>query len=157
MPCHGFSIPADECKLGSILRVIKGTTCSKCYAKKGMYVFRDCKNAMDRRFRLLRSESWVDDMAMIIRWKEHSGYFRWFDSGDLQGVWMLRNICLVCFKLPDIQFWLPTREMAIVKRYLEVYGYFPSNLIVRVSATMIDGSAPRLLGLNTSTVVTHNN
>lgn len=157
MPCHGFSIPADQCKLGSILRAIKGTTCSKCYAKKNMYTFPSVVKAMDRRFKLLRSDSWVNDMALIIRWKEKSGYFRWFDSGDLQGVWTLRNIALVCFKLPDIEFWLPTREFAIVKEYLSIYGHFPSNLIVRVSATMIDGSAPRLLRLNTSTVVTHNN
>jgi hypothetical protein len=39
-------------------------------------------------------------------------------------------------------FWLPTREKAIVNSYLRAFGAFPSNLVVRVSAAMVDSAAP---------------
>ena len=65
-------------------------------------------------------------------------HHRWFDSGDLQSVAMLHAICLACELTPDHDHWLPTREAKIVKLYRKEYGLEPSNLCIRVSATMID-------------------
>ena len=45
------------------------------------------------------------------------------------------------------------RKAKVIKEYLKDYGDFPSNLIVRVSATMVDG-APHKFHKHTSTVVT---
>ena len=151
MPCYSYSIPATECKLGSILAKLNGTTCNNCYALKRAYTWPVVRNAMQRRFDSLQSPTWVNDMVTVIAWREKSGFFRWHDSGDLQGIWHLRNIVLVAMALPDISFWLPTRETATVKAYLAEYGEFPSNLTVRISATKID-SAAHGLGLATSGV-----
>ena len=41
----------------------------------------------------------------------------------------------------------------MIKEYLKDYGSFPNNLVVRVSATMVDGE-PHKFHEHTSTVVT---
>ena len=61
------------------------------------------------------------------------------------------NISLIAQRLPDFIFWLPTREKKIVNEYRRLYGDFPDNLIVRISAAMIDGKPP-VTDLCTSTV-----
>jgi hypothetical protein len=43
---------------------------------------------------------------------------------------------------PNVNHWLPTREYAIVRKYRDMFGEFPKNLTVRVSAAMLDSSAP---------------
>jgi hypothetical protein len=84
----------------------------------------------------------------IIRWHA-DGYFRFFDSGDLQDESHLRNIATSARHTPDVCHWLPTREYEIVRA---CKGELPENLLVRVSATMIDGAAPRWWP-TTSTVI----
>ena len=39
MPTYAYSIPAKYCITGSKLRMIANSTCSKCYALKGRYIF----------------------------------------------------------------------------------------------------------------------
>jgi len=157
MPCHGFSIPAKYCKVGSILRKVKGTACSFCYALKGRYVFPVVQNALERRFNKLNDPQWVDAMADAINQVEKSGCFRWFDSGDLQSVDMLKNIVEVCKKTPKIKHWVPTREYQMVSDFL-VDNQLPANLTIRLSAIKVDGEAPtemaRKLGVVTSTIST---
>lgn len=97
-------------------------------------------------------------MVDLIGQKEKSGYFRWFDSGDLQDSAMLLDIMQVCSHLPHIKFWLQTREVAFVREALAQHEK-PKNLTIRLSATMIDGPAPtdlaNRLGVRTSGVVTN--
>ena len=64
-------------------------------------------------------------------------YFRWHDSGDLQGAWHLKNIFEVCKRTPDTMHWLPTRETGILK--LMDPDIVPPNLIIRLSGHMING------------------
>jgi hypothetical protein len=93
-------------------------------------------------------------MIVAIRGTESSGYFRWHDSGDLQDVAHLAKLVEIARALPDIKFWLPTREYGIVASFLRSDS-FPENLIVRLSAYMIEGEPPALakrLGLTTSGV-----
>ncbi len=71
-------------------------------------------------------------------------FFRLHDSGDIQSLEHLENICHVARQTPYIQHWLPTREITIVKAYAVIFGDMPSNLCVRVSATMIDGKATKV-------------
>ena len=49
MPCPSINLPAAACVTGSLMAVIKGTTCYGCYALKGRYRFPNVKIAMDRR------------------------------------------------------------------------------------------------------------
>jgi hypothetical protein len=54
---------------------------------------------------------------------------------------------------PDVKHWLPTREVKVVQEYKKKYGKFPSNLVVRISATMVNG-LPHTFHEHSSTVVT---
>lgn len=157
MPCYGYSIPAQTCKLGSILATVRGTTCSGCYALKGRYVMPTVKAALARRYASLDSPTWIDDMVRVIAWKETSGFFRWHDSGDLQSTNHLARIAEIARRLPNIRFWLPTREYSIVKAFVDQYGSaaIPANLTIRLSATKIDTQAPSIAGLPTSGVASN--
>ena len=143
MPGHAYSIPAFRCKVGSQLRKVKGSICSKCYALKGRYVFQNVIDAMEKRFHSLTNPFWTDAITFLINKKEKSGFFRWHDSGDLQNVGHLEKIVQIAKNLPHIKFWLPTREYSIVSDYVEkIAKTFPENLCIRLSAYMIDGQTP---------------
>jgi hypothetical protein len=84
-------------------------------------------------------EQWAQAMAFQILRYNTDGFHRWFDSGDLQSIEMLDAIVQVCRMTPKIKHWLPTQERAIVV----AYGELPENLIVRVSASKLDGELPK--------------
>lgn len=141
MPGPGYSIPAQMCNVGTILRKVVNSTCSRCYARKGRYTFPAVQQAMERRFATLSHPQWVEAIAYLIQCGDHR-HFRWHDSGDLQGIWHLRNIFLVAEACPDVKFWLPTRERAVVLGTIARYGQPPPNLCIRMSATLIDAPPP---------------
>ena len=168
MPSYGYSLSAFKCKVGSKLRNIANSTCSDCYALKGRYVFPNVQEALDRRMdRLLNNPKWVEAMAFLInhycknkvkmhRLKEATitnNVFRWHDSGDIQSLDHLQKIVAIAELTPSVRHWLPTREVAMVRDYQKQYGEFPSNLVVRISATMING-LPHKFHRHTSTVST---
>jgi hypothetical protein len=142
MPCSGYSIPAKECKVGSRLTDVENSTCSGCYALKGRYVFPNVQNAMYNRYNSLMNDIdlWEKNMITYIG-KYRKGdkrYFRWHDSGDLQSINHLSAINNIALSLDGVQFWLPTREIKIVRTWQKIYGQFAPNLIVRISAHMND-------------------
>lgn len=145
MPCYGWSIPARHCITGKKMARVSGSICSVCYALKGRYAFENVQDCLERRFQSLTDTRWIDSMTTAILNKEKSGHFRWHDSGDLQGVWHLQMIVEVCRRTPSIKHWLPTREYAIVRQYIDDGGQIPDNLTVRLSALMLDGPAPESL------------
>ena len=83
MPGWAYGIPAKECKTGSKLRLVKGSTCYNCYALKGCYVFKVVQDAQYRRLASIKHELWTGAMALLINSKK-SKVFRWHDSGDVQ-------------------------------------------------------------------------
>ena len=142
MPCSGYSIPAKECGVGSRLVSVENSTCSGCYALKGRYVFPNVENAMYVRYNSLMTDIdlWTKNMISYIGKyrKGDKDYFRWHDSGDVQSINHLNAINEIALALPDVKFWLPTREIKIVRTWQKLYGQFASNLIVRISAHMND-------------------
>ena len=149
MPCPSINLPAAACITGSLMAVIEGTTCYGCYALKGRYRFPNVKIAMDRRLEALSDSRWVRAMVVLMEGRK---YFRWHDSGDLQGSWHLKNILEVCKQTPDTKHWLPTREARLLS--LMDPDVIPKNLLIRLSATKVDG-APSQAWPWTSTVVTN--
>lgn len=145
MPGFSWSIPARRCKTGGILAKIPGSTCSFCYAKKGRYVFPTVVNAMNRRLRGLRSPHWEDAMVTMLSAERvrRRPWFRWFDSGDLQSIDHLRRICAVAARTPWVRHWLPTREAIFLRDYCAGGGVVPRNLVIRLSAPMVDGKPPK--------------
>ena len=153
MPCYSFSIPAKRCITGQKLRDVKGSICSKCYALKGRYAFPNVQDALETRFQGMSDPQWIDKMVLMIGKREKSGFFRWHDSGDLQSVAHLAAIVEIAKRLPNIRFWLPTREFSFVSEYMATNA-IPDNLTIRLSALMFDGKPPvaiaKRLGLVTS-------
>jgi hypothetical protein len=146
IPCKSYGLPAQACKVGGQLRSVKGSTCANCYAyDRGMYVMPVVKNAQARRLATITREDWAPSMARAIN---KDKYFRWHDSGDIQNGDHFSKIVEVARATPDCLHWLPTREAQTVAAY---GGKLPDNLIVRVSAPMVDGPAPKRFA-NTSTV-----
>jgi hypothetical protein len=154
MPGTGTSTPAAKCLTGTKLRAVPGSVCEGCYAfERGAYAWANVKPALENRWNLVMSsqdnpEPWIAGMVKLI-WTQK--FFRWHDSGDLQGAWHFANIVEVARRTPHVQHWIPTREYRMVTDYTD---NIPANLCVRLSAHMVDGLPPTNLGLPTSTVVT---
>ena len=152
MPCPSFSLPASACVTGAKLATQDGTLCKSCYAKKGNYTrFRKVAETLQTRLDLLEHwmeespRTWVEAMTTLI---QNYRYFRWHDSGDVQSRPHWEAIKAVARALPDTRFWLPTHEVWVAKN--DIKGR-PGNLLVRLSATKVDGPAARSVA-HTSTV-----
>lgn len=160
MPGSTFSTDAFACHVGSKLAKVEGSVCSGCYARKIQKLRPSVNKGWQANYikavTMINSnpDKWADAVAFqIMRIANKTGemFHRWFDSGDLDSVEMLRAIVKACEKTPQIKHWLPTREAKIVKQYRKTYGPEPKNLVIRVSATMI-GDKPVAGHALTSTV-----
>lgn len=147
LPCKSWDVTALACGIGSKLAQVEGSICHKCYALSGFYRMQNVASANQKRLSLMKQKGWVETMVAKIRKEETSGFFRWFSSGDLQSLKNLRDIVRIALALPEIQFWLPTKEYGIVSEYFELYGPFPENLTVRLSAYMVDKAGPDSLAV----------
>ena len=156
MPGTTFAIDAFSCNVGSKLAKIEGTPCFSCYARK----LQKLRPSVDQgwkanlaKWQQANKSEWVQAMTFQINRYNVDGYHRWFDSGDLQSLEMLRNIIDVALLTPHIKHWLSTQERGIVEAYRKQYGQEPSNLVIRVSASKVDAKTmPRFA--NTSMVFT---
>lgn len=154
MPCYAWGIPAITCITGAKLAKVAGTVCQGCYALKGFFRRHGVQQAYQRRLNQFADPRWVEAMVKLVYWQAIEAgtpHFRWFDSGDLQTVDMLRKIAEVARLTPHIRHWLPTREYRMVEAYLAEQP-LPENLVVRLSSHIVDGAPPTQLGLPTSTV-----
>lgn len=142
MPCQGYSISALRCITGKKMAKVANSICSKCYALRGNYRYDIVQAAQERRYEALKHPAWSKAMALAIHGTEASGFFRWHDSGDLQGVWHLKKIVEVCNLTPTIKHWLPTREFKMVGDFVKSGGVIPTNLCIRFSALMFDELPP---------------
>ena len=137
MPSYAWSISAKRCNIGSKLAKVEGSVCNKCYALKGRYMFPMVQNALEKRYWRWSSnrDKWTNAMIYIMHNKKHiinTGFFRWFDSGDIQGEAMLSDMNTIAWSSPHIHFWLPTKEYKLVKEYKQNNDIAP-NLVIRVS------------------------
>lgn len=152
MPESSFSTPAKHCKVGSKLREVEGSVCEKCYAMKGNYNYPNVMKAQQRRYERLNHPLWVKAMTMLIYIKVKKR-FRWFDSGDLEGVQQLRNIIDVCNGTPNVQHWLVTKEKRTVRKFLDDGGVIPDNLVIQMSGYMVNGD--KVKGFDDCKQITH--
>ena len=153
MPGKSISLSAFDCKTGEKLSKIPGSVCFDCYARKGMYRMPNVINKMKERKAFFNSIDFVPRMVELLN-KTRSEYFRWFDSGDVQDVRMALNIIDVIEATPDKKHWIPTKEATIWRDALKIKA-LPSNAILRVSGTMVDGTPPKAFP-HTSLVVKDN-
>ena len=148
MPGYAYNLPAWQCVTGVKLQAVAGSVCSGCYAMKGRYRFPNVKDALNRRLNSLNHPQWVEAIVTLIsHYSRKVPFFRWHDSGDLQGVWHLKKIFEVCNNTPGTMHWLPTQE----RRYLPL-GSYPKNLVIRLSNAK-NNTAPGQAWTHWSTVV----
>lgn len=158
MPCATYSIPAEYCKTGSILRNVPGSICSDCYACRssqttdgkdvgGWYMTERVQQPMTHRLlQVLFNPRWTEAMIYLFqhyKWK----FFRWHDSGDIQSMTHFENICKIADSAPGTKFWLPTQEWDLVAQYWEEHGRISlrelhPNLIIRLSAREKENARP---------------
>ncbi len=156
MPGYAYGISALRCKTGGKLAQVSGSVCEGCYALKANYRYPSVMTAHEKRWEALQDlEAWTRNMAELLselgtEMPDEQRYFRFHDAGDLQGTAHLHAICQVAWSNPQWRFWLPTREMDIVRKYTERH-VIPLNLAVRISSHMIGQDPTRNSG-NTSTV-----
>ena len=152
MPGTTYAVDAFACLTGSKLAKVKGSICSGCYSIRLQKIRPSVDKGYKKnlfKWQVSNTSNWIDAMVFQIlraKVKEH----RWFDSGDLQSLEMLEAIAEVARQTPEVKHWLPTKEYKVAAKYLKT-NIEPSNLVVRVSATMIDGK-PSKVFRNTSTV-----
>ena len=53
MPEGSYNLPARACLTGAKLVMVRGSTCSGCYALKGRYRFGNVQKALNRRLKAL--------------------------------------------------------------------------------------------------------
>jgi len=148
MPGPSYSISAFSCQTGSKLAKIPGSVCHGCYARKNAYAWKTTQAALSKREATLSHPLWVE--AMVVQIGSNS-WFRWHDSGDIQSINHLDRICQVAKATPDTKHWLPTKEIGMVRDYVKTHQV-PANLIIRLSAPMVDSKALR--GLDSPQVKT---
>ena len=144
-----ISLDAKKCKTGSKLAKKSGTVCNGCYALKGCYVFPVVKDAMQRRLDFFNSPNFIPIMVWLLQ-SQRKKFFRWFDSGDIQNVFMGLNILEVCKQTPDIKHWIPTKEYKFWRQVLKIEK-LPDNVVLRMSSPNIDQEPLKEFN-NTSTV-----
>lgn len=130
--------PGSVAKGGGLVDACKG-----CYATTGNYNFPTVKAPrLANREDWTRAE-WTDDMvaALKVTSKASTGYFRWFDSGDMYSVELALKIFGVMVRTPNVKHWLPTR-MAKFPKFAQILAKMESlpNVMVRFSADSIDGT-----------------
>ena len=82
MPGPAYNLPAVACITGAKLVKVPGSVCAGCYALKGRYRFPNVQAALNRRLKSLEHPDWIRAMVVLI---DKAPWFRWHDSGDLQG------------------------------------------------------------------------
>jgi hypothetical protein len=159
MPCKSYSLPTEACETGFKMSKIAGSVCFFCYANNGFYKLyeKTIKPAQFARLDSINDPAWVDAIVALIGLDP---YFRWHDSGDLQGLDHFEKIVEVATLTPKTRHWLPTREYSIIKDFILAGGVIPKNLIVRLSgmypdeAVIVPKSLQNVKGITTSNVHT---
>ena len=165
MPCYSYNLPISTCGVGKKLAKIPGSGCFECYADKGFYKMPNVKAAMNKRKMIVNDavttqvhytkfknafidllnanfKSTFKILARTTKPPRRDGrYFRWHDSGDLMSVTHLQLIADIAEGCPRVMFWLPTKEVSIVKEFLRL-NIVPENLIIRISLPRLEQKEP---------------
>ena len=142
MPCYSWGIPTSTCRRAKQLMVDEpNSICGSCYAMKGAYNWANVDNAYRCRYNSWKSlpqQEWVNYMVTILDSQKvsKSGYFRWFDSGDIQSLSMIYQLIQIAERTPNMKHWVATREYKYIDRTMT--EYIPDNMVFRLSHTNVD-------------------
>ena len=173
MPGYSWSIPAGKTcpsARATVKEYGQAAVCASCYVVdletgngRGNYRFPTVQTAQARRFswllRCLKNDPQeaVDGLvALVSAAVEFTGdnVFRVHDSGDLFNAAYIDVWHGVAVALPDVKFWIPTREylrdvqLPALRRLASL-----QNVSVRPSAAVVGQAAPIVDGLSAGTAV----
>lgn len=66
MPGYAYSLPAEQCRLGGLLRYVPRAVCAHCYALRGRYLFPVVRRAMAKRLESISDPRWVEAISTLI-------------------------------------------------------------------------------------------
>jgi len=154
MPCFSFSLPAGSyCNTGKKLINVENSVCSNCYATKGRYKTYHVKENLTKRYEFVKNNIdngiFIETFVNYFSNKKNKEYFRWHDSGDLINYNHLLTIVAISMIFPDTKFWLPTKEVGLIKRFLTELEKEENkdikkkllknkNLCIRISTPMVN-------------------
>lgn len=161
MSCWSFSLPAKYSCPG-MLAENRDHVCHSCYAMINRYNMPNVIKSQWIRFNWLRynlrsdhgKKEIIDTLTSTIQQSAKNGFFRISDSGDFFSPDYVRCWYEVCYNLPDIRFWAPTRSHRIPKILTELQKLNSlSNVAIRPSALTFNEPAPNVLGLAAGSTV----
>lgn len=156
-PCAP-SLPTDACDTGSKLRLVPGTPCHKCYARRLEGAYPNASRSWSRNLGALRgalqdparARVWVYSLAALLL--DESARLgdtrvRWQVAGDLQGERHLRLIYRVARLTPQLRHRVPSQEWGLVRRAWERGLRPPANVNLQLSLPTIGAPLmPRTYG-----------
>lgn len=156
-PCAP-SLPTGACATGGRLRLVPGTPCHKCYARRLEGAYPNAARAWARNLEALeaalespaRARAWVYAMAALLL--DESARLgdtrvRWQVAGDLQSERHLRLIYRVARLTPQLRHRVPSQEWGLLRRAWERGLRPPSNVNLQLSLPRIGApTMPRTYG-----------
>lgn len=140
MKQYNIHISLKNSKLGKILSfstapiVGCGANCrvcmDKCYAVKSYRQYPNVKTAWNDNFDAVKNEKWIEiHRAVTHECMRHTDMpFRWFVSGDIYCMGMLKTMVWCANTCPDTVFYCYTKCYNIVNRWLDFGNILPDNL-----------------------------
>lgn len=134
-----FNTSSKRCKVGNFLKLQDFSVCSKCYCDGGSHFTHEhTQDLLEINHELSELKNWVQIMTDSI-YQLNTLRFRWFASGDIQSCEMLEKINQIAYNLPDIKFWLPTRELKVLEKFfIEKKNKKANNLSIILSENFFD-------------------
>jgi len=113
-------------------RTDKSDACKGCYAKKGNFLFPNVVARRERNLSILRQDNFVEEMTNLLF---NDRFFRWFDSGDMGSITIIKKIIQVCQATPWVSHWVPTNtwDVPSLIPYIKELEALP-NVTVRYSS-----------------------
>lgn len=162
LPIYDKIVKSSQSKTGEVktlglqardtcLRWKQSQICQKCYAVRGTYMYKSTEGRRKRNLLIMKQDNFVEEMKLLLfndRW------FRWFDSGDIPSIDIIKKIIKVCKETPWVKHWIPTNSWDVPKLlpYLKELESL-KNVTVRYSSRTYNES----IDWNISSMVVTNN
>lgn len=158
MPGTSYGLSAQACITGRKLAKISGSVCESCYWDriekfKPSVNLGSAKRTTAINWLIANNYQPLLIKALTARIRAKLGdeiYHRWHDGGDLQSYEHYLLLIELARQMPDVNFWLPTKELKIINQFK---GELPNNFSVRLSAPKVD-SQLKGIPINSSSVWT---
>lgn len=128
---YNWGIPAFISETGLKTCPKAGICAAGCYAMSGTYMFKNTKNAYERRLSLSLSDQFenvmIEELTYILNKAKLPVYIRIHDSGDFYSKEYLEKWLRIMEVFPEIKFYAYTKEVKMLK---SIKDSLPDNFTV---------------------------